>query len=107
MTSREYTPFRERLLHKKYSLMALESFVVACSLLQFLNPIQSSEDSLDGDQLVARSLHSQANTNIINVHTGIHASSWIRNQECGIRTGEGSSSPRPHVQCDGLYMKYT
>jgi hypothetical protein len=86
--------------------MALELFVGPWPLFQFLDPIHSRQDSLDGGSAHRKAAtYKQNNTNRINAHTDIHALSGFRTHEPSVRASEDSSCLRPRGHCDGqLYV---
>jgi hypothetical protein len=85
-----------------YNIMAficlrLQAFVALWSLFQFLNPIHSWYDSLDGGSARRKaSAYTQGDTNKINTHTDIHASSEILTHDPSVRANKDSSCLRPN-----------
>jgi hypothetical protein len=76
--------------------MALQSFVGPWPLFQFLSPIHSRLDSLDGgsDRRKAAT-YTQNNTN-----TDIHALGGTRTHDSSVRTSEDISCLRRRGHCD-------
>jgi hypothetical protein len=78
-------------------IMALQPFVGPWTLFQFLDPIHSRQDSLDGDQPVARPLYLHTE----HKHTSdIQALSGIRTHDPSVRASEDTSCLRPRGHCD-------
>jgi hypothetical protein len=72
------------------------------AVFQFLNPIHSQYDSLDGGSARRKAdTCTQNNTNTEGMHTDIHASSWIRTHDSSVQASENSSCLRPRGHCDG------
>jgi hypothetical protein len=82
--------------------MALQPFVGPWSLFQFLDPIHSRYDSLDGGSARCKAAtYTQNNKHTLKAHdTDIHAFSSIRTHDPSVRAREDSSCLRPRGYCD-------
>jgi hypothetical protein len=81
--------------------MALQPFFGPWLLFQFLGPIHSQYDSLDGVSARRKaSIYTQNNTNTEQTHTDIHALSGIRTHDPSVRASEDSSFLRLRGHCD-------
>jgi hypothetical protein len=69
-------------------------------LFQFTNLIHSRQDSLDGDQPVARPQPTHRTTQTQNKYKDISASSGSRTHDLSVGVGVDSSCLRPHGSCD-------
>jgi hypothetical protein len=78
------------------------------AIFQFLNPIHSRYDSLDrGSALLKAATYTQNNTNRINTHTHIHASSGIVTHDLSVRACEDGSCLRSRGHFDRLDLGST
>jgi hypothetical protein len=79
-------------------IMALQLFVGPWPLFQFLDPVHSRYDPLDGGSPPRKaSTYTQNNTNRKNAHnTDNHALSDIRTDDPSVEASEDSSCLRPH-----------
>jgi hypothetical protein len=81
--------------------MALHPFVGPFQLFKCLNPVQNRMDSLDGASARRKaSTCIQESTNIIKVHTDIHASGRNGTHDLSVGAGGDSSCLRQRGHCD-------
>jgi hypothetical protein len=80
----------------------------AAFFFQFLDPIHSQYDSLDGESAHRKAAnYTRNNTNRINAHnTDIHALNSIRIHDPSVRASEESSCIRPRGHSDRHYFIY-
>jgi hypothetical protein len=72
--------------------MALQPFVWAWPLCQFLDLLHSWQDALDGGSARRKaSTYTQSNTNTEQTHEDIHASRGIRTHDPSVSAGKGGS----------------
>jgi hypothetical protein len=79
-------------------IMALQHFIGPWPLLQFLDPIHSRYDSLDGDQPVARPLFTHRTTQTQNKRTQYRhpCLEWDSTHDPSVRASEDSAATDRH-----------